>query len=113
LLKIKFLIPFITLLVIGCGNSSSNVHITNVTSPVTRNHNAHLEARCSPGASASIEVDYESGPSHALGLYDKTADANGYVEWTWRVGSRTTPGTWPIIVTCNGESATTQFQVIP
>jgi len=44
---------------------------------------------------------YKSGPSHAAGLVPKVAAADGTVSWTWKVGTRTTPGAWPITVTAS------------
>jgi hypothetical protein len=58
-----------------------------------------------PGASCSIEVVYRSGPSTASGLTPKTASSTGAASWTWQVGSRTTPGSWPVTVTCTLGSA--------
>jgi hypothetical protein len=52
------------------------------------------------GASCSIVVNYMSGPSHAQGLTTKTAASNGRVSWTWKVGTRTTRGSWPVVVSC-------------
>jgi len=51
-------------------------------------------------ANCTIEVEYKSGPSTAAGLYPKTASASGAVSWNWVVGTRTTPGDWPVTVTC-------------
>jgi len=47
-----------------------------------------------------LEAGGKSGPSRAKGLGPKTADVKGGVVWQWRVGSNTTPGQWPIDVTC-------------
>jgi hypothetical protein len=86
-----------------------------VTTPVSRNTNATLSARTHAGAQCGIEVDYKSGPSHAAGLVDKTVPSSGRVTWTWKVGGRTTRGTWPIVVSCtwNDQSgqSTTSFTV--
>jgi hypothetical protein len=57
--------------------------------------------RTLPAADCEIVVEYASGPSEARGLYPKTASASGYVSWTWLVGTRTTPGRWPVTVTCS------------
>jgi len=46
-----------------------------------------------------MPVYYKSGPSHAAGLYPKRP-VGGRVSWTWKVGTRTTPGRWPIRVSC-------------
>jgi hypothetical protein len=71
-----------------------------VTSPVSRNRYAKLTARTHAAARCSIEVDYASGASTAAGLGDKTVPASGVVSWSWKVGGRTTKGTWPIYVSC-------------
>ena len=57
------------------------------------------------GAVCSIEVTYKSGPSKAAGLGRKTASSSGRLTWTWLVGTRTTPGDWPVTVTCQKGSA--------
>jgi hypothetical protein len=59
-----------------------------------------------PGASCSIDVEYKSGSSTAAGLDPKAADGSGAVTWRWRVGAKTTPGNWPVTVTCNEGGAT-------
>jgi competence protein ComEC len=90
---------------------SVTLTILSVTSPVSKGSNATLSARTSPNASCSIVVSYKSGPSHASGLGSKIADSSGAVSWTWKVGSGTTSGTWPISVTCNDITQTTSFIV--
>jgi hypothetical protein len=62
---------------------------------------ATLAARTAPSAKCNITVYYKSGPSRASGLYTKTADSGGNVSWTWKVGTRTTPGSWRIVVTAS------------
>jgi micrococcal nuclease len=74
------------------------LEIVSVTSPVSPGANATLVAKTAPGAQCSITVYYKSGPSTAQGLYSKTADSSGTVSWTWKVGTRTTPGSWRIVV---------------
>jgi beta-lactamase superfamily II metal-dependent hydrolase len=89
--------------------------ILSVTSPVGPGYSATLVAKTAPGATCGITVYYKSGSSTAQGLYSKTADANGSVSWTWKVGTRTTPGSWRIVVTASlsGKtvSQTTYFTV--
>lgn len=80
--------------------------IVRLTSPVPRGHVATASASTAPGAVCSILVVYKSGPSSATGLGDKTASASGSVSWTWRVGTRTTVGTWPVTITCSVGDAT-------
>jgi hypothetical protein len=93
-------------------SQKTTVEIISVTSPAHRNSYATLKAKVPPGATATIEVDYKSGPSHAAGLGPKQAGPDGIVTWTWKVGGNTTIGTWPITVSCNGASASTQFEVV-
>ena len=79
--------------------SKFSIDIISVTSPVSPGAYATLKASAPPGAQCSIVVYYKSGPSTAQGLYTKQADMNGDVSWTWKVGTRTTPGSWRIVVT--------------
>jgi micrococcal nuclease len=58
---------------------------------------ATLTVAVSPAATCTIEVDYKSGPSHAKGL---NAKHGSRISWSWMIGTRTTPGTWPIVVSC-------------
>ncbi len=91
------------------------VRLVSVTSPVGPGNDATITVQTVPSALCLITVRYKSGPSKAQGLVPKTADSRGIVAWTWRVGTRTTPGRWPIIVTCSagGRQGTleTSFEV--
>ncbi|MBE3142117.1 MAG: MBL fold metallo-hydrolase, partial [Thermoplasmata archaeon] len=90
---------------------SGGLVIVSVTSPVSPGANATLTAKASPNASCSITVYTKSGVSTAQGLDPKNADANGNVSWTWKVGTRTTPGTYNINVSCNNVTQTTTYTV--
>jgi hypothetical protein len=79
--------------------TSGKVRLVFVTSPVRAGSRATLVAAVPSGTSCSIVVTYRSGPSSAAGLYPERA-SGGRVSWTWTVGSRTTPGRWPIDVSC-------------
>jgi hypothetical protein len=73
-----------------------------VSLPATGQGNpATATVQTAPRASCSIDVEYKSGPSQAAGLDPKTASGTGVVSWTWLVGTRTTPGEWPVTVTCS------------
>jgi micrococcal nuclease len=74
------------------------LEIISVTSPVARGHTASLAAHTLAGAECRITVFYKSGASAAKGLEPKTADENGDVAWTWKVGSATSSGDWRIVV---------------
>lgn len=78
--------------------------------PTGQGNVATASAQTAPRADCSIEVEYKSGPSTARGLNPKTASGAGAVTWSWIVGSRTTPGSWPVTVSCSrgGQSETTQ-----
>ena len=81
--------------------------------PAYRGNPVTLTARVSSSrVTCSIVVYYKSGSSHAKGLYPKRP-AQGRVSWTWLVGTRTTPGRWPIVVRC-GSAGTlrTSFRVV-
>jgi hypothetical protein len=82
------------------GSGALAVRITSLTSPISPGAFATLAARTRAGASCTIVVEYKSGPSQAAGLGPKTATGSGGVSWTWKVGSRTTVGSWPVTVTC-------------
>lgn len=49
----------------------------------------------------SIKILYESGRSKAKGQLRNKKPAKGRVSWTWKVGTRTTPGRWKITVDCD------------
>jgi hypothetical protein len=79
--------------------ASARVRLIAVTSPSSPGSYATLRASVSPSRSCSITVNYKSGPSHAQGLYSKRP-VSGRISWTWKVGTRTTPGRWGIVVFC-------------
>src|SRR5438093_10910668 len=76
------------------------VKLISLSSPVSPGNPASITIKTVASARCQITVQYLSGPSKAKGLIPQEADSQGQVTWTWLVGSRTTPGTWPIIVTC-------------
>ena len=80
--------------------AAAKVRLVHVTSPVSAGSYATLKAKISRNhATCSITVYYKSGPSEAEGLYSKRT-RHRRVSWTWKVGTRTTPGRWPIVVSC-------------
>jgi hypothetical protein len=91
--------------------ADARVRLVSVTSPIRHGAYATLVAAVSPARMCSIAVYYKSGRSVARGLYPKRP-IGGRVSWTWKVGTRTTPGRWPIIVSC-GSAGTlrTSFRV--
>lgn len=77
--------------------ASARVRLVRVTSPISAGSYATLTVAVSPARTCSITVYYKSGPSSAAGLYSKRGSR---ISWTWKVGTRTTPGRWPITVSC-------------
>jgi hypothetical protein len=77
--------------------AAARVRLVTVTSPIGHGSYATLTVSVSRTATCSITVEYKSGPSHAQGLYPKRG---ARISWTWKVGTRTTPGRWPIVVSC-------------
>jgi hypothetical protein len=79
--------------------ATAKVGLVGVTSPISAGAYATLRVAVTPARRCSIAVYYKSGRSVAQGLYPKTPRA-GRISWTWKVGTRTTPGRWPIVVSC-------------
>jgi hypothetical protein len=93
----------------GTGSGSASPRLVQVTSPVSAGSEASVTVAVSPAQACSITVTYKSGPSEAAGLYPQRGTR---ITWTWTVGSRTTPGRWPIVVSCARDgSVTTSFVV--
>jgi hypothetical protein len=92
-------------------SAAARVRLISVTSPISAGSYATLRASVTPSRRCSITVYYKSGPSQAAGLYPKRP-YRGRVSWTWKVGTRTTPGRWAIVVSC-GSAGTlrTSFRV--
>lgn len=93
------------------GAAASPISVVSLTSPIARGSTARLSIRTTPGASCTITVYYKSGPSQAAGLGPETVDENGIASWQWKVGPRTTPGTWRIVVTASGAGQTLSKEI--
>ena len=94
--------------------SSASVRLVGISpQPAYRGNPVTLTARVSSSrVTCSITVYYKSGRSHAKGLYSKRP-IRGRVSWTWLVGTRTTPGRWPIVVGCGAAGTLrTSFRVV-
>jgi hypothetical protein len=72
---------------------------------------ATLTIQGEPDTQYEIEVYYSSGRSKAEGLEPKTSDADGKVSWSWKVGTKTAPGTYKIIISGNGQKQEVPFTV--
>ena len=60
-----------------------------------------------------LSIRYAAGYGTAAGLGERTADGEGYVDWSWRVGSNTTIGDWPVTISGNGESLRFYLSIVP
>ena len=85
---------------------------TNDSFVFRRNEYATVSIVGKPNTKYTITVYYKSGASTAEGLEPKTSDANGNVSWTWKIGGRTSPGTYRLVIAGDGESIERQFTVI-
>ena len=84
------------------------VRVTKITETVAVGDPASITVFTLKGANCSIEVLYDSGVSTAKGLDPTDADANGIATWSWTVGSKTSPQTVPLTVTCSVPGRTGQ-----
>ena len=91
----------------SAASGAITVAITSLTSPIGRGSTATVAAKTAAGAACTVVVQYKSGPSSASGLGPKNANASGTVSWSWTVGSRTTPGSWPVTVRCTSSGSST------
>ena len=66
-----------------------------------------------PYTTYDISVIYSSGASKAAGLEPKQSNAEGYVTWSWKVGTNTYSGSYPIVVTGDGQEAKIYFEILP
>lgn len=92
--------------------AEAKVTLVRITTPVSAGSYATLTVKVSKAARCSITVYYKSGPSSAQGLYPKRTNGQRRVSWTWKVGTRTTAGRWPITVSCGAAGTLrTSFRV--
>lgn len=91
--------------------AETTLEFTNVTSSVSAGSFASVSIHGAPNTTYSITVVYNSGISTASGLEDVTSDSNGNASWSWKVGTRTKSGTYPITVSGGGRSESTSFSV--
>jgi hypothetical protein len=83
------------------------VRVTKRPGRVSTGDMASVTVAVSPRARCTIGVYYSTTASRAAGLGAKRGTK---VTWTWRVGSNTKPGTWPVKIDC-GKSGKAQTSV--
>ena len=91
--------------------AKNKIDVISITSPISAGSNANIKIKGTPNTLYSITVYYKSGPSTADGLNSKNSDGEGFVDWTWKVGTRTSSGSWKISISSNVDSITTYFTV--
>ncbi len=107
--KVNVLLATLLAAAIVAAPAAASVRLLGVTSPASPGSYATLTVAVSPAATCSITVQYKSGPSHAAGLYPQRGSR---ISWTWKVGTNTTPGRWPIYIRCGSAgSLSTSFVV--
>lgn len=81
---------------------------------VAQGETATVRVKGTPGAGYSIRVKLPSGSySSAAALSEKTADADGVVEWSWLIQSNTRTGTASVTVTGGEEILEFTFSIVP
>ncbi|MEC0372603.1 TadE family protein [Paenibacillus chibensis] len=97
----------------GEAADEQSVQVLEKPDPAYVGKRAKVRIQVAPGASANLSVFYKSGQSTAKYLGEKQADSEGIIEWEWFVGTNTTPGTWPfVITTSDGHRTEVTFTVV-
>ncbi|WP_342564671.1 TadE/TadG family type IV pilus assembly protein [Paenibacillus sp. FSL R7-0345] len=103
----------------GQGGESGNegqqgfIIVLEKPDPGVANKQGKIKVKVPAGETANLSIFYKSGQSTAKYLGWKQADESGYIEWEWKIGVNTTPGTWTFVVTLeDGTSLTETFTVV-
>ena len=93
-------------------NPSDNIRLISF-SPVPCNpgDEVTITVQGTPNTSYSIKVVYNSGASKSKDLNPKTSDSNGVVSWTWKVGTKTALGTYPVTISSGSQKYTAHLIV--
>jgi micrococcal nuclease len=106
----KLILPLALLLVLALAApvdaATLTLKFTRFTSPVARSATATVAVLTTAKARCTIGVYYSTTASRAAGLGAKTAPATGRISWSWKIGSNTKKGSWPVKVTCKLGSQT-------
>jgi hypothetical protein len=90
---------------------NTNINLVALSSPIGRNKTASVSIKGLPNTEYEISVFYSSSESSASGLENKFSDDNGIVKWEWKIGGKTAPGEYKIVISGGNESATFYFTV--
>lgn len=80
-------------------NAISEIQLVGISENVSPGSRAYIKVQGKPNTEYSITVEYKSGYSEAEGLYSKNSDNSGYISWNWKVGTKTSEGTYPVTIT--------------
>lgn len=90
---------------------TGSIGLISITDPFVPGSTATVKVKGQPDTQYSIVVNYKSGTSSAAGLDPKTSDSEGYVSWTWNVGSRTSSGSYHLVISGGGQEIKVDFTV--
>lgn len=90
----------------------TSIMVTRSPGAVKRGSIATLSIKGIPNTVYSIKVKYTSGYSSAKGLVDAMSDGEGNCSWSWRIGAKTSPGEYDIIISDGTNSYIIKFEVI-
>lgn len=92
---------------------ASGIEIIEYTDVIGRGEYASIEIKGRPNTDYTCEVRYKTQMSTAKGLGEKTSDSEGYVSWSWKVGTNTSLDYRPTItISGGGDSIRVQFKVV-
>lgn len=95
------------------GEVQHSIMILEKPNPGVANRQGKIRVKIPPNTSASLSIFYKSGQSTAKYLGWKQADEDGYIEWEWKIGVNTTPGSWPFVIRLeDGTSLEATFTVV-
>ena len=86
------------------GNAETPLHVVALTSPITKNKTATLDAVGKPNTTYSITVIYATANSEARGIEPKKSNPDGQVSWSWKIGASVKPGSYKIVLEGGGET---------
>lgn len=93
--------------------TSTSIEVLEKPDPAIVGKKARVKVKVAPHATAQLSVFYKTGQSSAKHLGWSQADGEGFIEWEWFVGTNTTPGTWPFIITTeDGQRVEVMFTVV-
>ncbi|WP_458119716.1 TadE/TadG family type IV pilus assembly protein [Paenibacillus sp. Z6-24] len=90
----------------------TGVKVMSVPQPAHPESMISIKATAPPSSVVSLEIRYKSGESTAKGLGQAIADAEGNIDWTWKIPSTATTG-WAtyVLTTADGQKIRGTFQI--